>query len=129
MVEDFEQDDFDMLDESAKRVLVVLSQFEKGLLVKVDFLHRKTALMPEGMNDAVRHLSKSKLIDILETPKRIGPYRVLRRRNHRSRTRSYRKIRLKLLQLQVSPSFNFFYKLIDWLHLYNKLQFYFKWNC
>jgi len=74
MVEDFEQDDFDMLDQSAKRVLVALSQFEKGLLVKVDLLHRKTGLMPEGLNDAVRHLSKSNLIDILETPKRMGPY-------------------------------------------------------
>ena len=30
--------------------------------------------MPEGLNDVVRHLSKAKLIDILETPKRIGPY-------------------------------------------------------
>ena len=74
MVEDFEQDDFDMLTQSAKQVLVALSQFEKGLLVKVDLLHRKTGLMPEGLNDAVRHLSKSKLIDILETPKRLGPY-------------------------------------------------------
>ena len=74
MVENFEQDDFDMLDPSAKQVLVVLSQFDKGLLVKVDVLHRKTGLMPEGLNDAVRHLSKSKLIDILETPKRMGPY-------------------------------------------------------
>ena len=74
MVEDFEQDDFDMLDQSAKRVLIALSQFEKGLLVKVDLLHRKTGLMPEGLNDVVRHLSKSKLIDILETPKRMGAY-------------------------------------------------------
>jgi len=74
MVEDFEQDDFDMLDPSAKRVLVALSEFEKGLLVKVDLLHKKTGLMPEGLNDAVRHLSKAKLIDILETPKRIEPY-------------------------------------------------------
>ena len=74
MVEDFEQDDFDMLDPSAKRVLIALSQFEKGLLVKVDLLHRKTGLMPEGLNDAVRHLSKAQLIDILETPKRIDPY-------------------------------------------------------
>ncbi len=72
--EDFEQDDFDMIDQSAKRVLVVLSEFEKGLLVTVDLLHRKTGLMPEGLNDAVRHLSKSKLIDMLETPKRLGPY-------------------------------------------------------
>ncbi len=74
MVEDFEQDDFDLLDQSAKQVLVALSQFDKGLLVKVDLLHRKTGLMPEGLNDAARHLSKSKLIDILETPKRLGPY-------------------------------------------------------
>ncbi len=74
MVEDFEQDDFDMLDQSAKRVLIALSQFDKGLLVKVDLLHKKTGLMPEGLNDVVRHLSKSKLIEILETPKRMGPY-------------------------------------------------------
>ncbi|MCW3996888.1 MAG: hypothetical protein NWE98_12165 [Candidatus Bathyarchaeota archaeon] len=74
MVEDFEQEDFDMLPQSAKQVLLALSQFEKGLLVKVDLIHRKTGLMPEGLNDAVRHLSKSKLVDILDTPKRIGPY-------------------------------------------------------
>jgi hypothetical protein len=74
MVENFEQDDFDLLDQSSKQVLVALSQFEKGLLVKVDLLHRKTGLMPEGLNDAVRHLSKAQLIDILDTPKRMGPY-------------------------------------------------------
>jgi hypothetical protein len=74
MVEDFEQDDFDMLDLSTRRVFIALSKFEKGLLVKVDLLHRKTGLMPEGLNDAVRHLSKSKLIDILETTKRMGSY-------------------------------------------------------
>jgi hypothetical protein len=74
MVENFEQDDFDILDQSTKQVLVALSKFEKGLLVKVDLLHRKTGLMPEGLNDAVHHLSKAKLIDILETPKRMGPY-------------------------------------------------------
>ena len=74
MLEDFEQDDFDMLDQSAKRVLVALSQFEKGQEVKVDILHKKTGLMPEGLNDAVRHLSKSKLIDIPDPSKRFGPY-------------------------------------------------------
>jgi len=74
MVENFEQDDFDILDPSAKQVLKALSQFEKGLLAKVDLIHKKTGLMPEGLNDAVRHLSKAKLIDILETPKRMGPY-------------------------------------------------------
>jgi hypothetical protein len=74
MTENFEQDDFDILDPTAKRVLVTLSQYEKGLLVKVDLLHRKTGLMPEGLNDAVHHLSKAKLIDILDTPKKMGPY-------------------------------------------------------
>jgi hypothetical protein len=74
MVEDFEQDDFDMIDPSAKRVFVVLSQFEKGLLVTVDLLHKKTGLMPEALNDAVRHLAKSKLIDITDAEKRHGPY-------------------------------------------------------
>ena len=74
MVEDFEQDDFDMIDPSAKRVLVALSEFEKGFLVTVDLLHKKTGLMPEALNDAVRHLSKSKLIDIPDAEKRHGPY-------------------------------------------------------
>ena len=63
-----------MLDQSAKRVLVALSQFEKGFSVNVDLLHRKTGLMPEGLNDAVRHLSKSNLINILDASKRMGPY-------------------------------------------------------
>ncbi len=74
MVEDFEQDDFDMIDPTAKKVLVTLSQFEKGLLVTVDLLHKKTGLMPEALNDAVRHLSKSKLIDIPDPTKKHGPY-------------------------------------------------------
>ena len=74
MVEDFEQDDFDMIDPTAKTVLVALSQFEKGLLVTVDLLHRKTGLMPEALNDAVRHLLKSKLIDNPEPAKKHGPY-------------------------------------------------------
>jgi hypothetical protein len=74
MVEDFEQDDFDLIDPTAKRVLVTLSQFEKGFLVTVDLLHKKTGLMPEALNDAVRHLTKSKLIDNPEPEKRYGPY-------------------------------------------------------
>jgi hypothetical protein len=74
MVEDYEQDDFDMIDPTAKRVLITLSQFEKGLVVTVDLLHRKTGLMPEALNDAVRHLSKSKLIDIPDPTKKHGPY-------------------------------------------------------
>lgn len=74
MVEDFEQDDWDILDPKAKRVLVALSEFDKGLLVKVDLIHKKTGLMPEGLNDAVRHLSKSGLIVNPDPSKRYGPY-------------------------------------------------------
>jgi len=74
MVEDFEQDDFDMLDPATKRVLVALSEFEKGLLVKVDIMHKKTGLMPEALNDAVRHLLQSKLIDNPYPSKKFGPY-------------------------------------------------------
>jgi hypothetical protein len=40
----------------------------------VDLLHKKSGLMTEGLNDAVRHLSKSKLIYVVETPKRMGLY-------------------------------------------------------
>jgi len=74
MVEDFEQDDWDMLDSSAKRVLVALSEFEKGQPVNVDLIHKKTGLMPEGLNDAVRHLSKAELIDNPDPSRRFGPY-------------------------------------------------------
>ena len=74
MVEDFEQDDWDMLDPSAKRVLVALSEFEKGVSVKVDAIHKKTGLMPEALNDAVRHLLKSELIDNHDPSRRFGPY-------------------------------------------------------
>ncbi len=74
MDEDFEQDDWDMIDSSARRVLVALSEFEKGVVVKVDMLHIKTGLMPKGLNDAVRHLSKSGLIDNPFPSKKFGPY-------------------------------------------------------
>jgi hypothetical protein len=74
MVEDFEQDDWDMIDSSARKVLMALSEFEKGLLVKVDLIHKNTSLMPKGMNDAVRHLLKSKLIEKPYPSKRFGPY-------------------------------------------------------
>ncbi len=74
MVEDFEQEDWDMLDPTAKRLLAALSEFEKGLLVNVDQIHKKTSLMPESLNDAVRHLSKAKLIDNPDPSRRYGPY-------------------------------------------------------
>ena len=74
MNEDFIQDDWDILDPKAKRVLMALSEFKEGLLVEVDQIHKKTGMMPEGLNDAVRHLSKSKLINNPNPSKRHGPY-------------------------------------------------------
>ena len=74
MVEDFEQDDWDITDLNSRRVLRALSEFEKGLLVNVDMLHKKTGLMPRGLNDAVRHLSKSKLIENPYPSKKSGSY-------------------------------------------------------
>ena len=43
-------------------------------MVTVDLLHKKTSLMPDALNDAVRHLSKSNLINIPEISKRQGAY-------------------------------------------------------
>ena len=74
MVEDFIQDDWDITDSKARRVLVALSEFEKGILVKADMLHKKTGLMDRGLNDAVRHLLKSKLIRNPFPSKKSGPY-------------------------------------------------------
>lgn len=74
MVEEFVQDDWDILDSTAKRVLVALSEFEKGLFVNVDLIHKKTGLMPEGLNDAVRELLKSGLIANPEPTEKYGFY-------------------------------------------------------
>jgi hypothetical protein len=74
MVEDFEQDDWDILDPRAKKVLAALSEFDRGLLVMVDQIHKKTGLMPGGLNDAVRHLLSAKLIKNPEPEQKFGPY-------------------------------------------------------
>ncbi|MBN2259205.1 MAG: hypothetical protein JW702_01520 [Clostridiales bacterium] len=74
MAEDFVQDDWDITDSNSKRVLAALSEFEKGVVVTVDMLHKKTSLMPRGLNDAVRHLSAAKLIENPYPEKKFGPY-------------------------------------------------------
>jgi len=74
IVEDFLQDDWDITDSNSRKVLAALSEFDKGVVVTVDMLHKKTSLMPRGLNDAVRHLSKSKLIENAYPEKKFGPY-------------------------------------------------------
>ena len=74
MIDDFELDDFNMIDMTAKKVLIALSEFEKGELVKGELLHKKTALPPKDINDAIRSLGKSLLIDIPDKLKNLAPY-------------------------------------------------------
>jgi len=74
---DFDLEDFNMIDMNAKKVLVALSEFGKGELVKGELIHKKTGLTPTQVNDAVRSLSKSLLVDIPDTMKNLPPYNFL----------------------------------------------------
>lgn len=59
MVQDFHPDDFNLLYNKAKKVLLALSQFENGLLVKGELIQKKTGLLTEEINDDVKSLKKS----------------------------------------------------------------------
>ena len=74
MIDDFELDDFNMIDMTAKKVLLALAEFEEGELIKGELIHKKTGLPPNEINDAVRSLGKSLLIDIPDALKNLAPY-------------------------------------------------------
>ncbi len=74
MVEDFDLEDFNLIDMNAKKVLVALSDFDKGLLIKGEMVHKKTGLTPADINDAVRSLKESLLVDIPDALKNLLPY-------------------------------------------------------
>ena len=74
MAKDFDVEDYNMVDMQAKKVLVALSEFDKGELVKGDLIHKKTGLIPSEINDAVRSLAKSLLVDIPEPLRNSSPY-------------------------------------------------------
>lgn len=74
MAEKFELEDFNMIDMQAKKVLVALSEFDKGLLVKGEMVHKKTGLVPDAINDSVRSLAKSLLVDISDPLRNSPPY-------------------------------------------------------
>ncbi len=63
-----------MIDMDAKKVLAAISEFDNGVLVKGELIHKKTGLTPEGINDAVRSLAKSFLVDIPDALKNLPPY-------------------------------------------------------
>ncbi len=71
---DFDLDDFNMIDMDAKKVLVALSEFREGELVKGELIHKKTALTPLQINDAVRSLVKSLLVEISDPLRNLSPY-------------------------------------------------------
>jgi hypothetical protein len=71
---DFDLEDYNMVDMDAKKVLVALSEVNKGELVKGEVIHKKTGLTPTEINDAVRSLKKSLLIDVPEPMSNLPPY-------------------------------------------------------
>jgi RIO-like serine/threonine protein kinase len=74
MVDDFDLDDFNMIDMKAKKVLEALSEFNKGEFVKGDQIHRKTSLIPEDINEAIRTLEKSLLVNNPTVSEKLPPY-------------------------------------------------------
>ncbi|HUK84591.1 MAG TPA: hypothetical protein VLU95_01885 [Candidatus Acidoferrum sp.] len=74
MSEDFDLDDFNMIDMNAKKVLEALSEFNAGEFVKGEQLHKKTSLTPEDINEAVRSLEKSLLVNNPTVSEKLPPY-------------------------------------------------------
>ena len=74
MFDDFNLDDFNMIDMKAKKVLEALSEFNKGEFVKGEQIHKKTSLIPEEINEAIRTLEKSLLINIPSVLQKLPPY-------------------------------------------------------
>lgn len=73
-MDDFELEDFNMIDLDAKKVLEVLSKFSKGEFVKGFQIHKETSLTPEIINKAVKILEKSLLIDNPTLSQELPPY-------------------------------------------------------
>jgi DNA-binding MarR family transcriptional regulator len=71
---DFDLDDFNMIDMNAKKVLEALYQFNKGEFVKGEEIHKKTGLTPDDINEAVKALEKSLLIENPSVFQRMPPY-------------------------------------------------------
>jgi hypothetical protein len=74
LVQNFDLDDFNMIDMKAKKVLEALSGFDRGLLVKGELVHKTTSLLPAEINHAVRSLAKSLLVDIPDSLRDLPPY-------------------------------------------------------
>ncbi len=74
MAQNFDLEDYNMIDMNAKKVLVALSEFGKGETVKGELIHQKTGLTPLEVNDAVRSLAKSLMVEVPEALRNSPPY-------------------------------------------------------
>ena len=74
MSEDFELDDFNMIDTKTRQLLEASDEFEKGELVKGELIHKRTGLTPIEINEAIKSLAKSLLVDIPDNLKNLPPY-------------------------------------------------------
>lgn len=74
MSETFDLEDFSMIDMNAKKVLVALSESGKGIFVKGEEIHKKTGLVPADINESVKSLAKSLLVDVPGNLQGLPPY-------------------------------------------------------
>lgn len=58
-----------------KKILVALSEFDKGELDKVKIIHKKTSLIPDEINEAIRNLARSLLINVANPLENLPPYK------------------------------------------------------
>jgi biotin operon repressor len=74
LTENFELDDFNMIDMKAKKVLEALSESTKGEFIKGEEIHKKTGLTPDDINEAIKALEKSLVVEIPSVFQRLTPY-------------------------------------------------------
>ncbi len=73
-MQDFDLDDFNILDMNAKKVLEALSEFNEGEFVKGDQIHKKTGFTPATINEAIIELEKSLLVENPDIARKSPPY-------------------------------------------------------
>jgi hypothetical protein len=73
-MQNFELDDYNILDMTAKKVLEALAEFAEGEFVNGEQLHKKTGLPPGDLNKAVRELERSLLVDNPDISSESAPY-------------------------------------------------------
>jgi hypothetical protein len=71
---EFDSDDYEMLGSKPKKVLRALYEIDEGDFAGGDRIHKKTSLIPEQINEAVKILESMRLIDNPKGPEKLSPY-------------------------------------------------------